>query len=120
MKIIHWIVGRIILTLDFLTTPRSVKRSTEQQSAINAETQSLTLYQFHACPFCVKVRRIMKRHGLNIETRDANRNEQFKQELLTGGGKLQVPCLRIEQEGNVQWMYESSDIVAYLEGRFAA
>jgi len=36
-----------------------------------------------------------------------------------GGGKLTVPCLKIENDsGEVTWMYESSDIVAYLEGRF--
>ncbi|HAI96784.1 MAG TPA: glutaredoxin, partial [Methylococcaceae bacterium] len=36
-----------------------------------------------------------------------------------GGGKLKVPCLRIEEDGKVSWMYESSDIINYLEDRFA-
>jgi len=35
--------------------------------------------------------------------------------LIDGGGKSQVPCLRIESEdGAVQWMYESRDIINYL------
>jgi glutaredoxin 2 len=38
-------------------------------------------------------------------------------ELVAGGGKSQVPCLRIESEnGEVRWMYESVDIVRYLKG----
>jgi glutathione S-transferase len=36
-------------------------------------------------------------------------------ELIAGGGKGQVPCLRIEtDDGNVRWLYESADIIAYL------
>ena len=69
----------------------------------------------------MKVRRAMKRNSLNIETRDAKRNEQFKKELLEGGGQLKVPCLRIEEDnGNVSWMYESGDIISYLEQRFGS
>ncbi len=39
-----------------------------------------------------------------------------KAELIAGGGKKQVPCLRIDSEnGDVQWMYESDDIIHYLK-----
>lgn len=119
MQVIRWILGRIILFVNFATPPRGTKRSAEQQAKINAETKGLTLYQYQACPFCVKVRRAFKRHSLNIETRDAKRNEQFKQELVAGGGALKVPCLRIEKNGETQWMYESAVIIEYLESRFA-
>ena len=38
-----------------------------------------------------------------------------------GGGDLKVPCLRVEDgQGEVQWMYESGEIIGYLEGRFLA
>ena len=37
-------------------------------------------------------------------------------DLIAGGGKSQVPCLRIEDEnGGVSWMYESIDIIRYLK-----
>jgi len=37
-------------------------------------------------------------------------------DLIAGGGKGQVPCLRIEHEnGSVEWMYESVDIIRYLQ-----
>jgi glutaredoxin len=78
-----------------------------------------TLYQYKACPFCVKVRRAMKRQSLSIETRDAKRCANSLEELLNGDGKLKVPCLKIENDdGKVSWMYESSDIIRYLENRF--
>jgi hypothetical protein len=55
----------------------------------------------------------MKRQSLNIETRDAKRCDTSRNELLQGGGRLKVPCLRIEDgEGVVvSLMYESRDIM---------
>ncbi len=121
MVVIRWILGQLILLLNFIFSPKGIKRSADAQAAIDAQTAELTLYQYLACPFCVKVRRTMKRHSLNIKTRDAKRNEQFREELIQGGGTLKVPCLRIEEEGgSVRWMYESSDIINYLEQCFGS
>ena len=37
-------------------------------------------------------------------------------ELVTGGGRATVPCLRIERaEGQVEWMYESIDIMRFID-----
>ncbi len=119
MKVIRWILGRIILLLDFVFSPRGIKRSAEEQARLDAKASQLALYQFDACPFCVKVRRAMKRQAIKIELRDAKNNAEHRAELETGGGKIKVPCLRIEDEQGVKWMYESSDIVAYLEKEFA-
>jgi len=120
MVVIRWVLGQLILLLNFVFSPRGIKRPAEQQAAIDVQTTQFTLYQYLACPFCVKVRRAMKRHSLNIETRDAKRNNRFRKELIQGGGTLKVPCLRIkEPDGNVRWMYESSDIINYLEQSFA-
>ena len=119
MVVVRAILGALILLLNWIFTPKSIKREVSEQAAIDAQTAKLALYQYAACPFCVKVRRAMKRSALNIETRDAKRNEQFKEELLAGGGRLKVPCLRIEEDnGDVRWMYESGDIISYLEERF--
>ncbi len=52
--------------------------------------------------------------SLDIELRSTS-ERQHAIDLMDGGGKTQVPCLRIESpEGDVQWMYESDDIIAYL------
>lgn len=119
MVIVRKLLGALVLLLDWLTTPRGIKRSAEVQAQIDQQTRHLQLYQFKACPFCVKVRRAMKRQSLNIETRDAKNNPQYREELLQQGGKIKVPCLRIENEnGDIDWMYESNDIIRYLEQQF--
>jgi len=119
MKFVRWLLGRIVLLIDFLTRPRQVKRDPAAQAAIDAKTANMALYQFNACPFCVKVRRVMHKNALNIELRDAKNDPTFKEELTSQGGKHKVPCLRIEKgAGEVTWMYESKDIIAFLEGEF--
>jgi len=119
LRVIRWALGALILFFNWVFTPKGVKRETEIQVQVDAQTTNLALYQYKACPFCVKVRRTMKRNTLDIETRDAKRCDNARDELVEGGGKLKVPCLRIEEDGKVSWMYESSDIINYLEDRFA-
>ena len=121
MVIIRLILGKLILFFNWAFPPKGLKRDPKQQAQIDLQTASLTLYQYRACPFCVKVRRAMKRHSLSIKTRDVKRSETAREELLAGGGDLKVPCLRVEDgEGQVEWLYESGDIIGYLEGRFVA
>lgn len=119
MKLIRWIVGKIILFLDAVFSPSVKERSPAEKARIAAAAKNLSLYQYEACPFCVKVRRFMKAEGVAIPLKDAKR-EPFQSELLAGGGKLQVPCLKIEKpDGAAEWMYESSDIIAYLRTSLA-
>ncbi len=76
----------------------------------------LALYNSDTCWFCARVRQTMDRLGMAIEIRDATGNPQHREALLKGGGKTQVPCLRIEEDGGaVRWLYESADICRYLE-----
>jgi len=119
MKAIRWLLGRIILSIDFLTTPKGLIRAEAEQQNIDSATGKLALYQFAACPFCVKVRRSMKRLSLNVELRDAKGDKQHRSDLEEQGGRIKTPCLRIEQtDGQVTWMYESKDIINYLEQNF--
>ena len=118
-KLVHAIVGPILLGLDALTRPRPVKRSEDAQRAVDAKTANLVMYQFLTCPFCIKARRAIHRLALNIETRDALRDPLSREELLKGGGQIKVPCLRITREdGSHHWLYESDDIVAWLDSEF--
>ncbi len=112
-------LGQLIIVLDLITRPRKLRRSHEAQARVAEETTSLALYQFNACPFCVKTRRAMHRLNLPIALRDAKNDEAHRAALLSGGGKIKVPCLRIEENGESRWMYESNDIIRYLENRFA-
>lgn len=119
MRIIRLVLGKLILLLNWVFTPGGINRNPEHQAAVDKQTATLTLYQYEACPFCVKVRRAMKRQSLNIEILDVKRSESAREQLLAGGGNLKVPCLRInEGERGYQWMYESSEIVTYLTHRF--
>jgi glutaredoxin len=119
-KTVRFILGPIILFLDYVTTPKGIQRSTAEQAVVDEKTRKLVLYQFRTCPFCIKTRRAIKRLSLNIEMRDAQHDMQSREELLNGGGKIKVPCLKITSEaGEVQWLYESDEIIAYLEQEFA-
>jgi glutaredoxin len=120
MKVIRWILGFFILSYEKFFSPKGMQRSFSDQAIVNTETRKLTLYQYKACPFCLKVRLSMKRLSLNVIKKDAKRSDIAREELLAGGGQLKVPCLKIvEDDGTQTWMYESSEIISYLEGRFA-
>jgi glutaredoxin len=119
-KLVHAIVGPVLLTLNWLTTPKGIVRSPQAQQQVDSRTHSLLLYQFRTCPFCIITRRAIKRLSLNIETRDALHDATSRSQLQEGGGMIKVPCLRItDDSGNVQWMYESRDIIQYLQENFA-
>lgn len=113
-------LGNLIIFIDFVTRPRKMKRSAERQAAVEQATAQLALYQFRACPFCVRTRRTMHRLNLPITLKDAKNNPQDRQALLEQGGRIKVPCLRIEEGDTVTWLYDSKVIGAYLEDRFAA
>ena len=103
-----------------LATPKGIARAADTQQKIDLECAGLALYHFKTCPFCIKVRHEMARLSLPIELRDAQHDPALRADLLKSGGKIQTPCLRIEEgQGKVQWMYESKDIIKYLQHRFA-
>jgi len=56
----------------------------------------------------------MKKNNLPIAYMDA-KTEPYKSELLSQGGKVQVPCLKIQNLDKTTWLYESSDIMAYMD-----
>lgn len=119
-KTLHAILGPILLLWDRVTTPEGVVRPPQEQRRIDEKTRNLTLYQFKTCPFCIKVRRAIKHLSLNIETRDAQINSKHREELLLGGGQVKVPCLKImDENGNATWLYESDEIINYLQEHFA-
>ncbi len=55
--------------------------------------------------------------GIDIPMRNTVMDVSAYRELVTGGGRAMVPCLRIERdEGQVEWMYESIDIMRFIDG----
>lgn len=81
----------------------------------------LSLYQTRTCPYCERVRSLMRRIGLDIEIRDINANSELRRELIQATGRQTVPCLRIDHDdGSSEWMHESADIIEYLEEHFGS
>jgi len=120
-KTLRAILGPFLLLADWLTRPKGIVRPAAEQQTIDARTRDLALYHFPTCPFCLKARRTMRRLSLDIELRDARNNESHRTALVSGGGKPQVPCLRItDANGQQSWLYESDAINAYLNREFGA
>lgn len=118
-KTLRVLLGPVMVLWEVLSRPRAVKRVPALQAQIDGQCKDITLYQFKTCPFCIKVRKEVHRLALPIERRDAQHNEANRAELLHGSGLTKVPCLRIaDKDGKVQWMNDSSAIIAYLQGRF--
>jgi glutaredoxin len=119
-RTLRTILGPILLLKEKLTRPAAIVRNGEAQAKIDLACQTLVLYQFASCPFCIKVRREMHRLSLPITINDAQKNPVNRQELFQQTGKTKVPCLKITKEdGSTLWMPESDDIIAYLRQQFA-
>lgn len=97
-----------------------LKKSKSAEAAGPPQTASdLSLYYFPQCPYCVRVLRALKQLNVDLDLRNTRQDPRHAQDLITGGGRRTVPCLRMKNEnGSVQWMYESLDIVDYLQQRF--
>ncbi len=119
LKLLRNSIGELLIFLNWLYPPfRVPKRTIKSQSEIDAALQNYTLYEFRRCPFCIKVRRHIKRLRLDINLKDAL-DPAIEHELISGGGKRKVPCLAITKNGKTQWMYESSKINQYLSQTFS-
>lgn len=118
-RTVRLVLTPVMLFAEKLGAPQAIARDPERQADIDRECEALALYQFRACPFCIKVRKEIARLGLTIETRDAQLDPGHRQALEEGGGRVKVPCLRIaHDDGRVEWLYESDAINAYLHQRF--
>lgn len=80
-----------------------------------ADNTQYSLYYYETCPFCMRVVNSLPKVNVEVELRNIMRDRQHRQDLVNGGGRTTVPCLRIDKGGESQWMYESMDIVRYLQ-----
>lgn len=81
--------------------------------------ESYVLYQSPLCGFCARVERFLQLRGIEVPMRNTITQPDARRELIEGGGRATVPCLRIEREdGSVRWLYESIDIIDYLNHAF--
>ena len=119
-KTLRVVLGQVILLKERLSRPAGLVRAQAAQASIDKQCESLALYQYKTCPFCMKVRQEMRRLSLPIQHINAQPQGSDRDELKQGGGLAKVPCLKItDAAGRSQWLYDSDKIVAYLRGRFA-
>ena len=81
--------------------------------------ENYQLFSSDICGFCARVRHFLQQRSIDMVVRDTLRDPAAFKELLQGGGRGTVPCLRIERGGEVEWMYESMDIISYLDAQSA-
>jgi glutathione S-transferase len=85
----------------------------------------LELYQSEGCPYCSKVREKLSELGISYVIHNprlpgdegGDVTNQVTHDELTDGGEDQIPYL-VDTERGVT-MYESDDIVDYLEEHYA-
>ena len=99
-----------------------MKISTEEESEISYISRiksnsddwqhfsELTLFYKEDCPFCIRVINYLKKIDKEIRLKNILENPDAKKELLSIGGKTQVPCLLIDGKA----LYESLDIIRWL------
>jgi len=85
---------------------------------VNPTSEAYQLFKTDLCGFCYRVRGFLQQAGIDIPLRDINQDSEAFRDLLTNTGRTTVPCLRIQRGDEVQWMFESMDIIRYLAARF--
>ena len=108
---------KIMATCSSLIAPQIQRAAAEQQKA-DRLANSLTLYSLNSCSYSRKVQRHLHHLNVNITVKNLKRCHIYQKELLAGGGRAQVPCLRIENAQGSKWLYESDDIMRYLDKKF--
>lgn len=78
--------------------------------------QLLVLYNIEGSPFCRKVREALHELNLDYKTENVGKFSARRPELVARGGKMMVPYL-IDPNTKTE-MYESDDIVAYLDATY--
>lgn len=79
----------------------------------------LELYQKESCPYCAKVRKKMEELDIDYICRTSLKGSKKREILKKLGGQEMIPFLVDTSEpNNLVMMYESEDIIAYLEKKY--
>ena len=86
--------------------------SNKQTEASNTQ---YSLYYYDSCPFCVRVLRSLQSLSVDVELRNILSETRHRTALQQATGRSMVPCLRIDNGPDSQWMFESMDIIRFLQ-----
>ena len=108
-------------TLDLLSAAiasaaRFSRGSSSRVAARKQTLTSITLYNMEGSPYCRKVREALCELDLESVVRNLPKGSPKRAQLQDIGGKVQVPYIVDPNSGRS--LYESDDIVAYLEAQY--
>ncbi len=78
---------------------------------------AITLYELSGCPFCTKVRSKLDELGVEYDSVEVPRAHADRTAVKELSGQTGVPVI-VDEEGGVDGMAESADIVDYLEATY--
>lgn len=105
------IMSLIVLTASFTQTINCGEVSKEIELVANKpNSYTLVLYINPNCPYCKKVTNYLQTQKRTIPTKNTQ-DRAVRNELISIGGKGQVPCLVI----NGKALYESDAIIEWLK-----
>ena len=97
------------------TFKKRTKQVSDDVMTVTPGYEGLFLYYRQSCPFCRYVSAYLKSKGIVIDGKNIIENQKDLNELISRGGKRQVPCLKIVIGCSEKWLYESTDIVEFIE-----
>ena len=78
-------------------------------------TTQYSLYYYDSCPFCARVLRSLNQVKVDVELRNVMSDSNHRSALQQATGRTTVPCLRIDNGTDSEWMFESMDIIRFLQ-----
>jgi len=118
LKLCRRFIGVVVNFLDLLTRPQPIQRSEPELKRLAQEVKRLRVYDYRGCPSSLKLRQALYRLNVDIQYCDIRKCQIYQDDLLSQFGRLHAPCLRIEQNQNVQWLDDPAEIIQYLNQRF--
>jgi len=97
---------------------RAGKGSMYRPSKKPENMKPITFWAYEASPFCVLVAEVLNELELPYKQRSCGRGSPKRQELFDKRGMFQVPYIEDPNTGIA--MFESADIIQYLEETYAA
>jgi glutaredoxin len=119
MKVVfRRIAGFLVNFIGFFTRPVPLVRSEHERRQLSRDIKALRVYDYPTCPSSLKLRHTLHRLNLGIQYCDIRKCQVHRDNLLAELGRVHAPCLRIENNQQVQWLDEPEQIIHYLNQRF--
>lgn len=80
-----------------------------------SEDTKFSLYYYDSCPFCMRVLTALRGVKVKVELRNIMSDPNHRNALYKATRRTTVPCLRIDNGNDSQWMFESMDIMRFLQ-----